>query len=265
MMALSQMTGPYFFCAREEALMTKARKEQLADNVILYCGDSREIIFELKGIDAVVTDPPYGIEDLVEGYGRTDIARNFKHTRIANDQNLNVVSEVMAYARKVLARNAWAVVFYSCRITPKFFKMMESAGYRDTEYFGEVIWDKKAVGLGTQIRYQHENAAFYRLGKPEQLMDLPSVTMFMRATSKVVDIKNTPHPHEKPDQVMQNIVQALPSKLILDPFCGTGSTGAAAVKLKKGFVGIEINPKYFEMAIKKVGAALKQPVAFWEE
>src|SRR5579872_3320878 len=115
--------------------------------------------------------------------------------------------------------------FYSSRITPIFFKDM--AMFKDTEYFGEMIWDKRTPGLGTQIRYKHENVAVWRVGKPAQMEDCMS--SFDYSTLKG-DAKHqgSTHPHEKPHQVMINVVGPFPGKTILDPFCGTGSTGAAA-------------------------------------
>ena len=71
------------------------------------------------------------------------------------------------------------------------------------------------------------------------------------------------YPFDVP-RVMDNIVRAIPSKLVLDPFMGTGSTGAAAVRAKRGFVGVELDPKHFEVALRKVAAAIKQPTSFWE-
>lgn len=253
--------------------MSKIRMEQLADDVTLYCGDCREVIPTLKGVDAVISDPPYGIQELIGRYGRTQLsignggkmaASNKNSLHIANDKNLKVVSEALTLTRKVIAKSAWVATFYSCRITPTFFKMMEASGYRETDYFGELIWDKRAPGLGTQIRYQHENVAVFQLGKPPQLTDCMSVVNFASLRGDARS-DGSSHPHEKPDQVMQNIVGTVPGKLILDPFMGTGSTGAAAVKLKRGFVGVELDPKHFEVAVRKVSAAIKQPQAFWND
>lgn len=244
----------------------KIRVEQLADNVVLYCGDCREIIPTLalgKDVD-VCSDPPYGLQDLVGGYGRTQLtkgpgAKNDRH--IANDTNLKVVVEAFALIRKQL-KNAWVAAFYSSRITPVFFKDMTM--FRDTDYFGEMIWDKKTPGLGTQIRYQHENVAVWQIGKPPPLWDVMSLVTY---TSLKGDQRSegSSHPHEKPHNVMMHVVGALPEKrTILDPFMGTGSTGAAAVQSKHGFIGCELELRHFEVSLKKVNAAIKQPTAFWE-
>lgn len=246
--------------------MSKIRREQLADDVVLYCGDCRQVIPELKlskDVD-VVSDPPYGIQELIGGYGRTQLtkgtaAKNDRH--IANDKDLKVVTDAFALMRAQL-KNAWVMAFYSCRITPIFFKDMKM--FREDEYFGEIIWDKKTPGLGTQIRYQHENVAVWQLGKPPALWDTMSLVQYtsLKGDSRT---EGSRHPHEKPHNVMLHVVGALPDKrTVIDPFMGTGSTGAAAVQKKKGFIGIEYEPKHFEIALKKVGAAIKQPVAFWE-
>lgn len=249
------------------------REEKLSDNVRLILGDAREVVPTLKGagIDAMVTDSPYGIQDLVGGYGRTQLTTGVKGTkmdarrvndlRIHNDRDLKVVGEVFALARSIMNKNAWVAAFYSCRITPRFFKDMSM--FTEDEYFGEMIWNKKAPGLGTQVRYCHENVAFWRLGKPEPLADCMSLFEFA-ALKGTTRSEGSSHPHEKPDKVMDNVVSVVPGKVILDPFCGTGSTGAAAVRAKRGFVGIELDPKYFDVACAKVAKALATPTAFWE-
>lgn len=228
------------------------KKEQLADNVMLFCGDCRDVIPGLKGIDAVVSDPPYGTQDISVGYSRTAKGKSHAVSHIENDKNLDVVIEVFDLIKKQY-KNIWLALFYSCRISPDFFRA--SAMF---EYFGEVIWDKKVMGMGTQIRYQHENAAFFKLGKVPDLEQGPSVLGYMRTNGE------NGHPHEKPHQVMLNIVTMVPGKVILDPFMGSGSTGAAAVQLKRGFVGIEKDKKHFETALVKVSKSLATPTAFWE-
>ena|ERR1035437_9795467 len=224
-------------------------KEQLSDDVTLYCGDCREVIPTLDKIDAVVTDPPYGIEELVVGYGRTAVGKT--HINIAGDKNLDCMVEVFELIKRF--GNLWIAAFYSCRISPTFFQATASL-----DYHGEMVWDKKVLGFGRDIRYQHENVAFFKVGEPELLGSCASVLSYMRANGENL------HPHEKPVQVMNNICSIVPGKIILDPFMGSGSTGVAAVQLKRGFIGVEFDQKYFDIARKRISEALKQPVAFWE-
>ena len=54
------------------------------------------------------------------------------------------------------------------------------------------------------------------------------------------------------------------SKLVLDPFMGSGTTGVACVKLGRKFIGIELEPKYFDIACRRIEDAYKQPDMFIE-
>jgi DNA modification methylase len=69
------------------------------------------------------------------------------------------------------------------------------------------------------------------------------------------------HPTQKPIDVMKWCIERLPddSRVILDPFMGSGTTGVAAVKLGRKFTGIEIDPKYFDVACRRIADAMRQP------
>jgi DNA modification methylase len=116
--------------------------------------------------------------------------------------------------------------------------------------------------LGSQVRYQHESVAFFRIGKPEELGQISSVLSYNSVRGKA---RSGLHPHEKPLQVMFNLVAAIPGKVILDFCCGTGSTGVAAIENKRGFIGVEVSETYFDVARRRIEAALKQPFNFWED
>lgn len=72
------------------------------------------------------------------------------------------------------------------------------------------------------------------------------------------------HPTQKPLSVMRDIFAMVDARTILDPFMGSGTTGVAAVKLGRKFIGIEIEPKYFDIACRRISEALKQPDMFIE-
>ena len=73
------------------------------------------------------------------------------------------------------------------------------------------------------------------------------------------------HPAQKPIEVMQWCVGFLPeASTILDPFMGSGTTGVACIKLGRKFTGIEIEPKYFDIACRRIEEAWKQPRLFEE-
>jgi DNA modification methylase len=110
------------------------RTETIGD-CILHLGDCRDILPTLGKVDAVVTDPPYGIEVLVGKYGRDN-------RKILGDKDLSVCSEALELSAERMA-NGWMVAFYSPRVAPAFHASAPSV-----EFYGEIVWDKKAPGLG---------------------------------------------------------------------------------------------------------------------
>ena len=75
------------------------------------------------------------------------------------------------------------------------------------------------------------------------------------------------HPTQKPVNLMRHIIKisSRSEDSILDPFMGSGTTGVAAVKLGRKFTGIEIEPRYFDIACRRISEALKQPDFFIEK
>jgi len=201
----------------------------------LYLGDNRDVIPQMGEFNAVVTDPPYGIEDMVGGYGR-------KGLTIANDKSLDVCRETLQMAWSAMDRG-WLAAFYSSRVTPEFIGILPP-----DDYFGEVIWDKCTPGMGANVRYQHENIAVYRKGDAESLKTIFSVIRYNRIASE--------HPHQKPVEVMQNLCE-MTGGIVLDPFMGSGSTGVACQRLGIPFKGVEINEQYFDIACERILAESK--------
>ena len=71
------------------------------------------------------------------------------------------------------------------------------------------------------------------------------------------------HPTQKPVELMQWCLGFIPdAKTILDPFMGSGTTGVACANLGRKFIGIEIEPKYFDIACKRIEIAYSQPRLF---
>ena len=70
--------------------------------------------------------------------------------------------------------------------------------------------------------------------------------------------KNNGHPCPKPETLIRKIIGVMPAKTILDPFMGSGTTGVACAQLGRKFIGIEIEPKYFDIACKRITEAQRQ-------
>jgi len=228
-----------------------AKIETLAEGVTLYLGDCREILPTLGKVDAVVTDPPYGISlkpqreltDSIQGDGRDEAKALWaflaeQTARLAKPDTGHLFwtgwSEV--WTKETLAEH---LTVKSC-----------------------IVWAKNMWGIGYYTRPQHEFAWYCHNGSPPKLANAVSDLW------EVAKIQTPIHSCEKPSELQQRAIKLCDPNgggLILDPFMGVGSTGVAAVKLGRKFIGIEIEPKYFDIACKRIQAALDAPDMFIEQ
>jgi DNA modification methylase len=72
------------------------------------------------------------------------------------------------------------------------------------------------------------------------------------------------HPTQKPVKLLKQLIGPMGARTILDPFMGSGTTGVAALQLGRKFIGIELDPGYFDIACKRIEEAWKQPRLFDE-
>lgn len=205
----------------------------------IYHGDCREIIGELPIAEMVLIDPPYGTQDLAGGYGRRqnwDKGDGLGRV-IANDSDLAVLADAFPL---LLAKVecGWIMAFYAARKTPEFCKVTEGG-----EWFGEIIWDKGAPGLGYHVRYAHENIAIFKQGSPKR----PE-----RALLSVIRAQGLAslHPHEKPFGVLCPMVEwgCPEGGLVIDAFMGSGTTLRAAKSTGRKSIGIDVDESHCETA-----------------
>lgn len=232
----------------------------------LYLGDALEVLPALTGVDLVITDPPYS------SGARTDSERQVRGAMLRSMEDADWFSHdamttwgfswflrsAMSALRPALARGAHVYVFIDWRQTPNVYGMLEACGYRVNQC---LVWDKRHFGMGAFWRNQHENIVFASNGVPAGMLD--------RGMGSVLDFPAVPHltrqhPTEKPVDLLYALIAAVPGTTIFDPFMGAGSTGVAAVKAGRRFVGCEINPHHFETARRRIEDAYRQPRLFEE-
>lgn len=220
--------------------MTAPRIETIGE-CTLYLGDCREILPTLGKVDAVVTDPPYGIG---EAAGKASTRKGLGPTRDYGDDAWDdepVPADLMAMVR---ASGRWQVIFggnyYDCPPASCWLVWDKLNGNNDFADC-ELAWTNlpKAV---RRIRYLWNG--------------------MLRANSE----PRGDHPTQKPVGVMAWTLQHLPGdvRTVLDPFMGSGTTGVACVKAALRFVGIEREAKYFDAACRRIEEAYRQPRLFAE-
>lgn len=216
-------------------------QEQLSDDVTLYCGDCREILPTLGKVDAVVTDPPYGI-----GVDRS--MAKLSGTRYGNAAAAKSQYEAFGWddaapsqctLLAIRGAASYAIIFGG-----NYFELPPSRCW--------LVWDKENGGNA----FADCELAWTNLDKPVRLINW----MWNGMLRKGKEARNG-HPTQKPVEVMRWCVEQLPpdAHTILDPFMGSGTTGVACVQLGRKFIGIEIEPKYFDIACRRISDELKRP------
>lgn len=214
--------------------MTYKRKEIIGE-CTLYLGDCMKVMPTLERVDAVVTDPPYGM-------AFQSNHRSTKHRKIANDQTLDLLQ--------------WA-----CSLTPphSLYAWMRWDNLQDIPKPRSLItWIKNNWSMG-DLDHEHgrqtEVCAFYPgpehswgNGRPSDVLNYPRTG-------------NEHHPTEKPVGLMKAVI-GWTKGIVCDPFMGSGTTLVACAKMGRAGIGIELDPEYFEIACRRVEEAYRQPDMF---
>jgi site-specific DNA-methyltransferase (adenine-specific) len=233
------------------------RVETLAEGVILYLGDCGHLQMDTLGADTLITDPPYGI--LVPG--------DFKD-RVRDDRGGK-------HGLKIQEYDVYSDTYdnFKRRIVPRLNLAIE-ATTRAAIFTGPHILDQKkpdAIGGVYCAAATGRNEWGFKNFLPVFLYgsapDLHLGAKIPTAISSSATAEPNGHPCPKPLAWMNWLV-ALTSRrtdTVIDPFMGSGTTGVASIKLGRKFIGIEIDPKYFDIACRRISEALKQPDMFIEK
>lgn len=213
--------------------MSRFRQEIIGD-ARLILGDCREILPTLGRVDAVVTDPPYGIAQTWKGgfsgkhgWGKAKV--------------------------EATLRNEWDDEAPSAEL----FDLLRSISRE------QVIWGGNYFPLPPSRCWLVWN-------KPERNFTLAEAELAWTNRDNVVRVIDSPrsesgreHPTQKPVAVMAWSV-AKTTGAVLDPFMGSGTTGVACAQLGRAFIGIEREPAYFDIACRRIEEAYRQPRLFDE-
>jgi site-specific DNA-methyltransferase (adenine-specific) len=196
-----------------------SRVETIADGITLYLGDCRLILPTLPKVDAVITDPPYGI-----GIASNPVRQ--KHEK----SDWDAAPPDRAVFDMIADASAEQIIWGG-----NYFGLPASQGF--------LIWDKKQP--------QDFSLAMCEMAWMSRQQPAKIWRQSVLAYEKF-------HPTQKPVPLMQWCIELLGAKSVLDPFMGSGTTGVAAVRAGCRFTGIEIDPKYFDVACKRIADATRQ-------
>ena len=205
-------------------------------DVQLYLGDCLDVLPTLGSVDAVVTDPPYGV--------------NVKYNADFEDTPETWQKLVPPIVKWALDRHIFCLLFGS-----------SPTQTRDLRQFSTMP-DRTLVWAPSFSLSKSQSHGFFYRWHPIYLWNVPHRPKQEWTLDVFRD--NTDghcwwyHPGTKPESLMIALVN-LANGIVLDPFMGSGTTGVACVKTGRKFIGIEIDEGYFDIAVKRISEAQMQP------
>ena len=233
----------------------------------LYCGDCFDALEAIDdgAADAFITDPPYcsgGFNESgkarAEGQGlRSEILRQigwFTNDNMTTAGLVHLLRAVCVEAARILVDGGSVCLFTDWRMVPHLAPALESSGLR---YQNMVVWDKEHPGLGWGFRPQHEIVLHFTKGTPRFYSKRAGNVIRCRR----VHATRKRHQTEKPQDLIAQLVEVTTPAggLVVDPFMGCGTTGAAAVAAGRRFIGCELAPDHVDTAADRIRAELAAP------
>jgi site-specific DNA-methyltransferase (adenine-specific) len=199
-------------------------------------GDCIELMRKLErnAVDFILTDPPY-----ITRYRSRD------GQAVANDDNFRWLKPAFNQMHRVLKPGGFCVSFYGWNKVDLFVDAWRDAGFR---IVGHLVFRKRYASSSKFLRYSHEQA--YLLAKGDvrpPAQPIPDVIDFDYTGNRL-------HPTQKPVQALKPLIESFcePGGLVLDPFCGSGSTLAAARDLGRDWLGCELSQEHYKTATKRL-------------
>ena len=247
-------------------------RKEVIGNATLYLGDCLEILPTLPKVDAVITDPPFEAEAHTQqrralGRGSEDGRRDILNAALpfaAIDEKGRVD------AGRLIAQgcNGWALVFCQAEAIGAWRQALEGGG---AKWRRAMAWVKPdgmpqfsgdRPGMGYEsiaAAWCGQGASAWNGGGRHGVFVIPKHD----AGSGHGGTSNE-HPTQKPRRLMNELVGLFtqPDQTVCDPFMGSGTTGVSCMALGRPFVGIEIEPKYFELACERIENAQRQERLF---
>lgn len=247
------------------------RREQIGD-ATLYLGDCREILPLLPLVDVVFTDPPYSSGGAMRSDRNLNTSAKYRLSNTlkenpefsgdSRDQRALTLwcSDWMAQCHRITRRGGALLCFIDWRNLPCVIDAVQVGGW---VYRGIVPWDKTAGRpdkgwFCSQVEYIVTATA----GPLMRGADAPGIVQagFLRCR---VNPSEKEHITGKPVDLIVTALQTREDWVtVLDPFMGSGTAGVACAQLGRKFIGIELEPAYFDIACKRIDDAYKQPRLF---
>jgi modification methylase len=223
-------------------------------------GDCIEIMKDMpdKCVDIVITSPPYNqlgsrIPDKPTGMHKDD-AWLSKVRAIGYGDDMDEVDYQKWQSAIILesARVSKGLVWYNHKNRYRNGRVVSPMSWIGNDIYAEIVWDRGGSMVLNAKRYAPSDERIYGIGKPHFWNDQNNtmMTVWRVAMERGIDGHPCPFPIEIPRRLIES--SALPHGVILDPFCGSGTTLVAAKMLGRRYIGIDIEEKYVKIAEERL-------------
>ena len=211
------------------------------DDAILFL-----MTLEPERADLIITDPAYSSLEKHRAKGTTtrlkvsDGSSNEWFPVVPNEYFVGFFEQCY----RVLKKNSHMYILCDVETMLAIKPMGEAVGF---SWWSPIVWDKMKIGMGYHYRSQYELILFFEKGKRKlNNLGIPNVLRVPRVHGGF--------PTEKPVELLETLVtqSSQPGELCVDPFMGSGSTGMAALKHGRRFLGCDITVKAFEEAARRL-------------
>lgn len=228
--------------------------DQLSEDVTLYLGEAEEVLPTLSGVAAVITDPPYAAKThdkalTNKGGGHGNKLVTFAHLTDAAFRG--VVEQCLG------AAEGWVVMTCDYRHAALFYedaRFIRLGAWMKPNPMPQISGDRPGQGFETVlILHAGRRPKGWNRGGGAGVWTCPVMN-------------GAEVPTQKPLKLAMSFVAdfTLPNELVADPFLGSGTTGVAAVRLGRRFIGIERDPRHFDIARRRIDEELRSPGLFSE-
>lgn len=221
----------------------------------LQQGDCLELMKEIPdgSVDLIVTDPPYKITSRGNGGNSGGMFQKkiVNKGQVFNNNAISIKDYLGEFYRILKPQTHCYIMTNNKNITEFLMAVKDS----DFHFIKNLVWVKDNKIMGQSYMSQFEYIIFLRKGPHKKINNCGDSDVLNFPNKKLKDENGkTIHDTEKPVGLMKVLIDnsSQPHDLVLDPFMGIGSTGVACVNTNRNFIGMELDPKYFEIAKNRI-------------
>jgi len=217
--------------------MTNNIIKKIIGDCTLYNANCEEVMPLISSVDAVVTDPPYGINE-----NHKNVARRVNKAKVKDygEFNWDKVRPTDELISTIRSKAKYQAIFGG-----NYFDLPPTSCW--------LIWNK----LNGSCDFADCEMAWTNWNKAIRKFDWLWNGMIRKNNEERF------HPTQKPLELMKWVISLCPqSNVVFDPFMGSGTTGVACAKLGKKFIGVELDPNYFQIACQRIEKAYQEPDLF---